>query len=282
MIEGRPSRTALRVAAFRAAHQLLDSPKVLDDPLAVVILQPEYSSAIQRTTRWPASKLSSSPRAFFAVRSRFAEDQLALAIQRGATQYVILGAGLDTFAYRNPHQNLRVFEVDFPATQAWKRRRLEKTGIAIPSSLTFVPVDFEKQSFVDCLTAAGFLPQQHTFFSWLGVTYYLAPATVFSTFESIRALSPQNGVVFDYSVPRASLDFLNRLAHDRVTRRVARAGEPMQSFFDPADLASRLTAMGYTHIEDLDTPAINARYFAHRADSLRTRGRLGRLLCAHG
>jgi methyltransferase (TIGR00027 family) len=282
MQEGRPSRTALRVAALRAAHQLLDNPKIFDDPLAVPLLSPDYSASIKRATARPNWITSRTMRAFFAARSRFAEDQLALAIKRGATQYVILGAGLDTFAYRNPYKSLRVFEVDFPATQRWKRHLLQKANIAAPDSLTYVLVDFEKQSFVDGLTASGFVPQQPTFFSWLGVTFYLAPATVLATLQSILAFSPQNGVVFDYGIPRKSLNFFNRLALDGLLRRVAAAGEPMQGFFDPDDLVRQLTSMGYTHISNLTTDQINNLYFRNRSDSLKTRGSFVRFLSAHG
>src|ERR1700677_1906078 len=137
MRSGTPSRTAERVALRRAAHQILDHPKVFDDPLAVAIAD---ASEIPPST--PFDRLF---RAFLAVRSRYAEDQLASAITRGVRQYVVLGAGLDTYAYR-ASPGVHVFEVDHPSTQAWKRSRLEEARIVIPDSMTFGPVDFERQS----------------------------------------------------------------------------------------------------------------------------------------
>src|ERR1700749_3958532 len=155
MIKGRPSQTALRVATRRAAHQLFDTPKVLEDPLAVRIIGRDVAGSLSSI----ADRLSPSARymrAFMAARARYAEDQLAEAVGRGVTQFVILGAGLDTFGYRNPFPNLRVFEVDHPATQAWKHEQLQAAGIVVPASSQLVPVDFEKQSLRAQLEAAGF------------------------------------------------------------------------------------------------------------------------------
>src|SRR6204780_882647 len=154
MQEGKFSRTAQRVAIRRAAHQLLDNPKVLDDPLALRIIGAEAANLL-RTDPKEHHAFARAFRAFMAARSRFAEDELARAVERGVTQYVILGAGLDTFAYRNPHPGLRVFEIDHSATQAWKREQLQSAGIAIPPSLTFVPVDFEHQTLANALARSG-------------------------------------------------------------------------------------------------------------------------------
>ena len=145
MQEGKFSRTARRVAIRRAAHQLLDHPRVLDDPLALRIIGAEAAEELRSNPK-EHHAFSRAFRAFMAARSRYAEDELAGAVERGVRQYVVLGAGLDTFAYRNPHAGLRVFEVDHPATQAWKREQLSAAGIAIPAALTFVPVDFERQT----------------------------------------------------------------------------------------------------------------------------------------
>src|SRR5271167_272110 len=155
MQEGKFSRTAQRVAIRRAAHQLLDEPRVLDDPLALRIIGAETAAELRSNPKEHAA-FARAFRAFMVARSRFAEDELALAYARGVRQYVVLGAGLDTFAYRNPHAGLRVFEVDHPATQAWKREQLQAAGIAIPPSLTFVPVDFERQTLADGLGQSGF------------------------------------------------------------------------------------------------------------------------------
>jgi len=151
MIEARPSRTALRVAMRRAAHQIFDHPKVLDDPIAMPILGPRAAEKLRAENPGAFGKYGLSIRAFMVARSRYAEDALARSIARGATQYVILGAGLDTFAYRNPHAEsaLRVFEVDYPATQEWKRRNLQEARIRVPDSVTYAPVDFEHQTLAD-------------------------------------------------------------------------------------------------------------------------------------
>ena len=154
---GTPSGTALRVAAVRAAHRLLDDPVVFDDPLALSILGPEAEAAMRADPYRFNDPISRGLRASLIVRSRVAEDELARAVAAGVRQYVVLGAGLDTFAYRNPFEDLRVFEIDHPATQAWKRECLDKAGIAIPDSLTFAPVDFEEGvTLAEGLAAAGF------------------------------------------------------------------------------------------------------------------------------
>src|SRR6202161_3091310 len=146
MQEGKFSRTAQRVAIRRgalrrAAHQLLDQPRVLDDPLALLIIGADAAEQLRSNPKEHRA-FSRAFRAFMAARSRYAEDELARAVALGVTQYVVLGAGLDTFAYRNPHAGLHVFEVDHPATQAWKRVQLQTAEIPIPASLTFVPIDF--------------------------------------------------------------------------------------------------------------------------------------------
>src|SRR5579871_72161 len=267
MIEGRPSQTAFGVARRRAVHQLWDDPKVFDDPLAVRIIGREAAAELEQNP--PADFLPSRfLRAFLAVRSRYAEDQLALAVERGVLQYVVLGAGLDTFAYRNPFKDVRVFEVDHPATQAWKTRLLHAAKIEIPSSLHYAPVDFERETLPNGLAMAGFKKEEPAFFSWLGVTPYLERETVLSTLRWIVSACPQNGVTFDYSVPRAALAPTQQAAFDALTARVAAAGEPFISFFDPKEFVAELSAMGFGAIEDLDNKAINFRYFRERTDGL--------------
>jgi len=278
MIEGRPSMTAQRVAMRRAAHQLLDSPRVFEDPLAVRILGPEIAAAL---TAEPENELERRLRAFMVARSRYAEEQLAATVSRGVKQYVVLGAGLDTFAYRNPYPDLQVFEIDYPATQGWKRQRLEAGSIAIPASLRFAPVDFDKQTVEQGLDGVGFTAAEPAFFSWLGVTPYLTPETVFSTLRLIQAMHASNGVVLDYAVPRSSLNEFEQFALDAILRRVAAAGEPFRGFFAPEELARELQAMGYATIEDLDGEEINRRYFANRGDALVV-GSTAHLLCATG
>ena len=203
------------------------------------------------------------------------------AVERGVSQYVILGAGLDSFAYRRTDlaSVLRVFEVDHPATQAWKRRRLGEEGIDLPPNLNLVPVDFEKQSLLEGLRASDYRTNLPAVFSWLGVTMYLSEATAMSVLGAIANLPRGSGVVFDYAINPMELTEPVRKAVEFMASRVAAAGEPWTLFFDPARLARSLDALGYTHVDDLDGEAINARYFDGRADGLQV-GSAGRLLYA--
>src|SRR5215472_8729312 len=228
MQDNRPSVTARAVAMLRAAHQLYDHPTVLDDPVALAILGPETRKTLRSRRRRLLTGLSRRLRAFLVARSRVAEDALAEAVTRDVRQYVILGAGLDTFAYRNPYPatQLRVFEVDHPATQAWKRRQLAAAGVALPESLTFVPVDFESQSLAERLADAGLRAAEPVFFSWLGVTMYLTRAAVLATLDYVAQLPAGSGIVFDYAVPPATLSLIRRVVVHAVMRRVAAAGEP--------------------------------------------------------
>jgi len=279
MQEGKFSRTAQRVAIRRAAHQLLDEPKVLDDPLALRIIGSEAAAALRSDPR-EHHAFSRAFRAFMAARSRFAEDELARAVADRVTQYVILGAGLDTFAYRNPHPGLRVFEIDHPATQAWKREQLQSAGIAIPPSLTFVPVDFEHQTLANALARSGLNTNAPAFFSWLGVTPYLTREACMTTLHVIAKMPAGSGVVFDFAIDPALLNAGQRQALDALSARVARYGEPFQLFFDPAKLQDELKTLGFHRTEFLQGAQINARYFKDRSDGLCVRGGLGHLMGA--
>jgi methyltransferase (TIGR00027 family) len=278
MHEDRPSKTAFRVALRRAAHQILDHPKVFEDPLAFAIVGATPEEL--RSSPKSQGRLARAMRAFMAVRSRYAEDGLARAVAGGIRQYVVLGAGLDTFAYRNPFPDLRVFEVDHPATQGWKRRRLEEGNIAIPSSMTFAPVNFESQTLIDGLARAGFDSDRPSFFSWLGVVPYLTRSAAMETFRFVGSLPKGSGVVFDYALPPEALNLVQRRALKALSDRVAAAGEPFQTFFEPTVLMTELRPMGFSAFEDLATEEINARYFSGRSDDLRVSGGIGRLMKA--
>ena len=277
-----PSRTAMRVAIRRAAHQMFDSPKVLDDPLALTIIGAEAAARLGEAPRDSRRTTSRSIRAFMAVRSRFAEDELARAVARGTRQYVVLGAGLDTFACRNPHAatGLRVFEVDYPATQAWKQGRLAAAHVAIPPSLVLVPLDFERQRLADGLQAAGFDPHAPAFFSWLGVTMYLTEEAIASTLQFVASMPSGGGIAFDYAVPRTSLGLIRTPGARRAHATRGRCRRAVSTFIDPHDLPARLAAFGFHGIQDLDRVALNARYFANRADGLRIEGDLAHLASA--
>jgi len=259
---GKPSRTAFAAAAHRAAHQLLENGRIFSDPLAVPILG-EDAQAIAREAE--ANPRRQAMRIFIAARTRFAEDALAAAVARGFRQLVVLGAGLDTYAYRNPFADrLRVFEVDHPATQAWKRERLAAAAIAIPDSLTFAPIDFEHQTLPAGLAAAGFDPAQPAFFTWLGVVPYLSEDAVWSTLGFVASLPGGPQVVFDYSDPPETLSPQARAYHDQRAARVQAIGESWISYFQAEKLRAKLLSLGFTEVEDLAPPQMAARYFPQR------------------
>jgi methyltransferase (TIGR00027 family) len=225
------------------------------------------------------SRMSRALRAFMAVRSRFAEDRLAEAVERGVRQYVVLGAGLDTFAYRNPFA-IRVFEVDHPATQHWKRQLLEEAEIAAPDTATFVAVDFERDQVAMRLADAGFDLREPAFFSWLGVTPYLTREAFDETLGFLRSIARESGIAFDWCVEPSMLSDTERMAVEALAARVAAAGEPFRLFFRPEDLDASLRAAGFDSIETLGRDEINARYFGDRSDGLHVPGAAGRLTCA--
>ena len=265
METGRASKTALRVAIRRAAHQLVEQPRILDDPIAVPLLGPGFARDMERASH----KVARDFRAFMAARSRYAEDRLAGAVALGVTQYVVLGAGLDTFAYRNPFPSLRVFEVDFPATQAWKRAMLAEAAIALPASLTFVPLDFEHKALAEGLADAGFDAASPAFFAWLGVVPYLTLDAFRATLAAIAQLPAASALSFDYALAPETLSPVGRKAFDALAGRVAAAGEPFQLFFTPATMEAELRRAGFHRIEQLDSDHLNELYFKNRTDGLK-------------
>ena len=264
MQEGQFSRTALGAAGHRAAHQVLEGGRVFADPLALPILGEDANQAIAEANEDPRRR---GLRLFIAVRSRFAEDAAKRAIAEGARQVVVLGAGLDTFAYRlEPAEGLRVTEVDHPATQAEKRRRLDAAGIATPAHVGFAPCDFERARLDASLRAAGFEPSRRSFFLWLGVVPYLSQAAVFATLAFIAKLPGGAEVAFDYAnPPEAIADDAMRSAHEVLAAKVAAAGEALQTFFVTAALHEKLRELGFRRLEDLGPGGIAARFFPQRA-----------------
>jgi methyltransferase (TIGR00027 family) len=266
MRTGHVSMTARAVASRRAAHQILDHPPlVLNDPIAVPILGPEFFADPVRH----GDPRSVAFRAYMVGRSRYVEDNLAFAVANGVQQYVILGAGLDTFAYRNPYPSLKVFEVDFPSTQEFKRTMLAAAKISEPEPLTFVPLDFEHQTLADGLAQAGFDTTRPAFFSWLGVVMYLTLPAFRSTIDLIAALPVGSGIAFDYSVAAEELSPRMQAARKSLSQRVAAAGEPFTLFFRTEQMENELRSAGFDRIEQADTMELNQRYFAGRTDGLR-------------
>jgi methyltransferase (TIGR00027 family) len=265
METGRASKTALRVAIRRAAHQLADHPPVLDDPIALPLLGPGFARDLDRAME----KVARDFRAFMAARSRYVEDNVVRAVSAGVEQYVVLGAGLDTFAYRNPFPSLRIFEVDFPATQEWKRDLLHDARINIPESLTYVPLDFEHKALAAGLADAGFDLRRPAFFGWLGVVPYLTIEAFRATLNDVARLPCGTGISFDFAFPPETLTPQRRKVFDTLSQRVAAAGEPFQLFFTSEKLASELHILGFTRIEQVDSDRLNELYFQNRADGLR-------------
>ena len=284
MEEGTPSVTAMLMALFRAAHLLWDAPpKIFEDTLALRLSGCESEAGLRaQLDRLDAEVARSTGpdvaligrrfvTALVVMRSRYLEDEVDQAIGRGVSQYVILGAGLDSFAYRRLDlaKVLRVFEVDHPATQAWKRSRLREAGVELPPNLSLVPVDFEKQSLMDSLRTSGYRPELPGLFSWLGVTVYLTPDAIFGTLRTVAALAPGTEIIFEYAVPKELLDEESQRFLARSMAVAAARGEPFQSFFEPAQLAEQVRKLGFAEVSDLGPDEMEARYFTDRTDALR-------------
>ncbi len=287
MEEGRPSVTAMTAARQRAAHMLWDdAPKIFQDPLALGLSGVESEGALQATlgAMQAAHASRSTPevaqvnyrcaRASMVVRQRYAEEALDEAVERGVGQYVILGAGLDSFAYRRPDlaADLRVFEVDHPATQQWKRARLRDLNVTLPGNLTFIPLDFEQHTLANGLHAGGHRPDVPTFFSWLGVTHYLTKEAVFKTLRYVASLAAGTEIVFQYFAPEALWKDEDQPMLTLWKARRNAQGEPMEpvlSLFEPTILATQVLELGFTQVWDVGPEEADARYCAGRADGLR-------------
>jgi methyltransferase (TIGR00027 family) len=277
METGKASKTALGVAIRRAAHQLTDHPPVLDDPIAVRLVGGDFADKMERAMH-PVGR---DARAYMAVRSRYVEEQLAEFVARGGTQYVVLGAGLDTFAYRNPYPALRVWEADLAASQKAKRRMLARAGIATPETLTYAALDLEHHTLAEDLARAGLDARKSAFFGWMGVTPYLTLEAFRATLRTIAKLPAGSGVGFDYTVSPERLNAVGRVAFERVAERVAAAGEPFRLLFTPETMEAELRGAGFTRMEQLDYEQLNQRYFLDRADGLKLSPvRLGMLAAA--
>ncbi|HEV8220537.1 MAG TPA: SAM-dependent methyltransferase [Streptosporangiaceae bacterium] len=269
--EGQPSQTAMTAAAARAAHLLVDSePRIFADSLAALLLGDKAETYLRYHREHGDHPLLAGTRAQATCRSRFTEDQLALAAARGTAQYVILGAGLDSFACRSELAGrLRVFEVDHPATQQRKRALLAAAGLAEPLTLTWVPVDFETDELIASLTAAGLDPAAPAFVSWLGVTMYLTAEAIGATLASLSRLAPGSELVTDYMLTADLRDADGVAYADLVMPDSERRGEPWLSFFTPEQMTGLLTRHGFTGVRDVrQRDAISATLW-ERTDLLR-------------
>jgi methyltransferase (TIGR00027 family) len=273
MDERGPSQTAIRTAMRRAAHYLQDAePKILADTYARSFAG--FSSDEELLSALRAVPLGDIPwmRTPFVIRNRFAEDELANAVAQGISQYVILGAGLDSFAYRRPDsmRHIEVFEVDHPASQTWKRRRVMELEIPVPPTLHYIPVDFEVQTLTDGLAAGGLNRMSPTFFSWLGVTQYLTPDAVLQTLKEIHEVSAVGSrLVIQYIAPPETLaDDEAALVHSLATG-AAKDGEPWLSYFEPHSLAGHLHRLGFRAIRHFGPAEATAKYLTNRPDGMR-------------
>jgi methyltransferase (TIGR00027 family) len=273
MEASRSGGTAEMIALMRAVHLLVDdAPKIFEDPLAAAFLGPEQATALKTTPQAFQTPALRALRAVFVVRQRYAEDELAKAVARGIRQYVILGAGLDSFAYRRPdlRQTLHVYEVDHPATQQWKRQRLTALGMAIPDNLTFIPLDFEVQTLAEGLAASPFRHDEPAFFSWLGVTQYLSADAVYNTLRDIAvSTAPGSEILVQILLPPSTLSAEDQAVFAVGAQQGTQQGEPFRSVFEPTAFEAQLQAMGFTQVSHFEPAEATTRYLQGRTDGLR-------------
>lgn len=285
MSEERPSSTAIGAALLRAAHRLVDrAPLLLDDALALPLSGLPGEAAVHGALGRLHGEFSVHGGAAFAqelvghlrssilLRNRYAEDELERAMGRGVGQYVMLGAGLDSFALRRPElaARLQVFELDLPATQRWKQARLAQLRLELPASLHFIPVDFERQTPLQALAGSSFRQDRPAFFSWLGVTGYLAEQAVYATLQDIAAMAAGSEIVFSYGLRDSLIAGSGRRINDALKAGIAARNEPAaNSGFDPRELSARLRELGYASLQELTVAEADACYFDGRGDGLR-------------
>ena len=257
------SRTALGVATLRALHQIIDGePKILDDPIAALLLDDDGRQMLEAKPALVRDPDVVAMRSRVVLRSRFAEERMAEAVRRGVCQCVILGAGFDTFAYRQPDwaRALRIFEVDHHATQAEKLRRLQKAGVPLPPNLEFVAIDFESVSLGEGLRASRLDFSQPTFFSCLGVLVYLTREAVDAIFALVAGFPTGSEIAFTFSTRDAGVSSL--------ADKVKLLGEPWRTHFEPDALMHDLCALGFSKISFLTTDEAEQTYFQGRNDGL--------------
>ena len=264
MSDHKASRTAIGTAYLRAAHQLLDAqPRILNDPVALSLLGPGALQLIQNTANYYRTPESLALRTHVVLRSRFAEDRLAVAVLCGVTQYVILGAGFDTFALRQPSwaQALKIFEVDHSGTQTMKCSHLASAGLAIPDNVVFANIDFEHESLHDGLLRYHVSMDEPTFFSWLGVTMYLKEDAIDAVLRSVAMFPKGSEIVLTFAPPPGD-------SPSPLAQIVASHGEPWVSYFEPDELEARLLGAGFSKVEFLSPAEAEARYFRQHPGDL--------------
>ena len=275
-----PDNTAVRVALWRALHVLSDAPPhVLDDRLGLALVAPDESWR-KRPDMGPFTRPF---RASIVARARFVEDLVDEQLALGVAQYVILGAGLDTFAQRRPEacSRLRVFEIDEPKTQAWKQQRLAELGLAVPSSLRFVPVDFERgESWLARLTASGFDEKQQTVVASTGVSMYLTKEAIGATLREVARLPSGSTLVMSFMLPIELAEPAMRPGIEMAARGARANGTPWVSFFTPEEMLAFAREAGFAKVQHVSADALTARYLAGRTDGLRLPSNSEELLVA--
>ena len=260
MSDRKASRTALATANMRAAHQLFDpQPRLLDDPFAAPIIGPDAVKKIHDTTDHYQTAERRGFRAHVVLRSRYTEDRLAAGALRGITQYVLLGAGFDTFALRQPPwaHGLRILEVDHPGTQALKRSRMADAGLEMPRNAGFATIDFEHESLHDGIVRHDLSMSEPTFFSCLGVTMYLREEAVDALLQSVARFPAGSEIVLTYAPPPRDPSG----PQSPLALRAASVGEPWLSYFDGETLAAKLRDFGFSKVEQLSPAEAEERYF---------------------
>jgi len=266
------SSTMILTAIARAAHQVLDhEPRILHDPIAIGLAEGCSREEILAAAPDHRTPIALLLRSAFVLRSRFAEDCLRSAVERGIRQYVILGAGLDTFAYRQPAwaRELVIFEVDHPSSQEYKRERLTASRIEIPANLCFCPCDFEQQSLEEALAAISFDRRATTFFSWLGVTQYLTREAIETTLRFVASLPHGSEIVLQFVVPQDHLSGIDAEVSLFAASGAAMRGEPWITRIDPEDCETWLGKLGFSKVIRLTQEDAQRRYFHGRRDGLR-------------
>ncbi|MBN1174572.1 MAG: class I SAM-dependent methyltransferase [Micromonosporaceae bacterium] len=265
------SQTALIAAAARAAHLIVDGkPVIFADPLAEALLGSEAEELLGYHRAYGEEPILASVRTQMICRSRFTEDRVAAGVAGGLDQYVILGAGLDSFAYRSALAGrLRIFEVDQPATQQWKRERLARAGIAEPEWVTFVPLDLETDALVEQLRRGGFDASRAAVVSWLGVSMYLSRAALTRTFTVLGGLANDTEVIMDYLLPKDLRDAAGQQYVDLISATVADLGEPWRTCLAPDEIAAMLEEHGFEVLENVGQPATLDAELWKRDDALR-------------
>lgn len=270
----RASTTAILAAAIRAGHLLWNQPPIVADHYALALITPFWrlvakNWALNRIIVHRLLKVFKPIHTENILRIRFTEDHLRDAVAAGARQYVILGAGLDSFCLRQGElaDRLRVFEVDHPASQNMKRDKLLKISDQLPANLVFTPVDFETDRLDEALVRAGYDTAVPAFFSWLGTTYYLTRDSVRDTLARIAAVAaPASRIAVDYKYPRHLVPADGLLFADKLDQFVAKRGEPMLSMFTPDELNAEMRRAGFTELDHVTPDQQAQRYLEGRSD----------------